>query len=157
MKTPGSANILVTGGAGFIGSNFIRYVLEETGFGGRLVNYDKLTYAGNLMSLRDIDDRFGGARYFFEKGDIRDRRRVGDIFGKYDINIVVHFAAESHVDRSICGPEDFIETNIDGTFSLLEAARQFWGKRGDVRFHHIGTDEVYGSLGESGRFSETTP
>ncbi len=152
-----SARILVTGGAGFIGANFIRYVLEKTGFEGKLVNYDKLTYAGNLMSLQDIDGRFGGDRYFFEKGDICDYRKVEEVFRKYDVDTIVHFAAESHVDRSICGPKDFIDTNINGTFNLLEAARQFWGGRSDVKFHHISTDEVYGSLGETGSFYETTP
>ena len=157
MSMFGSAHILVTGGAGFIGSNFIRYVLEETGFEGRLVNYDKLTYAGNPMSLAGISEKFGGSRYFFECGDICDYRRIEEVFRKYDINVVVHFAAESHVDRSIYGPKDFIETNINGTFSLLEAARRSWGSRGDVRFHHISTDEVYGSLGETGFFSEATP
>jgi len=122
-----------------------------------LVNYDKLTYAGNLMNLGDIDRQFGGTSYFFERGDIRDFENVQSVFKKYSINIVVHFAAESHVDRSIFGPKDFIETNINGTFSLLEAARHFWTGRKDVRFHHISTDEVYGSLGEKGFFYETTP
>lgn len=152
-----TARILVTGGAGFIGANFIRHVLEKTGFEGCIVNYDKLTYAGNLMSLQDIDKRFGGGRYFFERGDICDYKSVEEVFRKYGVNVVVHFAAESHVDRSICGPKDFIETNINGTFNLLEAARQSWGGRDDVRFHHISTDEVYGSLGETGFFYEATP
>jgi len=152
-----SANILVTGGAGFIGSNFIRYVLQKTDFKGTIVNYDKLTYAGNLMNLADIDRKFGGRQYAFERGDIRDFDRVHELFNKHHISIVVHFAAESHVDRSIFGPKDFVETNINGTFSLLEAARQSWGTRQDVRFHHISTDEVYGSLGETGYFVESTP
>ncbi|HEX8948938.1 MAG TPA: GDP-mannose 4,6-dehydratase, partial [Dissulfurispiraceae bacterium] len=152
-----TANILVTGGAGFIGANFIRYVLGKTDFRGRLVNYDKLTYAGNLTSLEDIDAEFGGNRYFFERGDICDFERVAAVFEKHHINAVVHFAAESHVDRSIYGPKDFIDTNIHGTFNLLEAARRAWSGMKDVKFHHISTDEVYGSLGETGRFYETTP
>jgi dTDP-glucose 4,6-dehydratase len=152
-----AANILVTGGAGFIGSNFIRYVFERTDFKGSLVNYDKLTYAGNLMNLADIDEKFGGRRYVFEQGDILDYEKVEEVFSKYRINVVVHFAAESHVDRSIYGPKDFVETNINGTFSLVEAARLHWAGRGDVRFHHISTDEVFGSLGDTGYFSETTP
>jgi dTDP-glucose 4,6-dehydratase len=152
-----SANILVTGGAGFIGSNFIRYLFEKTDFHGTLVNCDKLTYAGNLLNLSDIDEKFGGKSYFFVRGDIRDYEKIKDVFDKYHISVVVHFAAESHVDRSIFGPKDFIETNVNGTFALLEAARQFWGDRRDVRFHHISTDEVYGSLGDTGYFYETTP
>jgi len=152
-----SAKILVTGGAGFIGSNFIRSVLAKPDFSGVVVNYDKLTYAGNLLNLADIEKTLGGKRYFFERGDICDYAKVSSVLEKYGITIVVHFAAESHVDRSIFGPKDFVETNINGTFSLLEAARRFWGARGGVRFHHISTDEVYGSLGETGAFFETTP
>ncbi len=152
-----SANLLVTGGAGFIGSNFIRYVFEKTGFKGTLVNYDKLTYAGNLMNLVDIDGKFGNKNYFFERGDINDYENVKKILTKYAITVVVHFAAESHVDRSIFGPKEFIETNVNGAFTMLEASRQHWANRQDVRFHHISTDEVYGSLGESGYFFETTP
>ena len=149
--------ILVTGGAGFIGSNFIRYVLTATGFRGSIVNFDKLTYAGNLASLEDIDRTLGGKRYFFERGDVCDPRRIEDVLRKYSVPIVVHFAAESHVDRSIHGPADFIETNINGTFRLLEAVRSAWQGRQDVRFHHVSTDEVYGSLGETGSFFENTP
>lgn len=154
-------NILVTGGAGFIGCNFIRILLSKTDdFHGRIVNFDNLTYAGNLYSLGDIEKRFSGTRYFFEKGDIADKHKVEEIFRKYDIDTVVHFAAESHVDRSILGPEIFIKTNVTGTFVLLESAKNFWNKAGfsqqDTLFHHISTDEVYGSLGKSGRFSETT-
>ncbi len=154
---PEKSNILVTGGAGFIGSNFIRYVLERTGFRGTIVNYDKLTYAGNLLNLDDTEKKFGGKSYFFERGDVCDYEKVKEIISKYGISIIVHFAAESHVDRSIFGPKDFIETNINGTFSLLEAARQLWAGRQDTRFHHISTDEVYGSLGDTGYFTETTP
>jgi dTDP-glucose 4,6-dehydratase len=162
-------NILVTGGCGFIGCNFIRFLLEKTpGFTGRIINFDALTYAGNPESLRDIEGRFGGAgsapngaRYFFERGDICDRPLVESVFKKYDIDTVVHFAAESHVDRSILGPEAFVKTNITGTFTLLDTARNYWlrpagGLRPDALFHHISTDEVFGSLGETGRFTETT-
>ena len=154
---PASANILVTGGAGFIGSNFIRYVFEKTDFSGTIVNYDKLTYAGNLLNLTEIEKKFSGGKYYFERGDIRDYEKVKEVVEKFNINIIVHFAAESHVDRSIFGPKDFVETNINGTFSLLETARHLWKGRTDVRFHHISTDEVYGSLGETGYFFETTP
>jgi len=147
-------NILVTGGAGFIGSNFIRFLLNKAeGFSGKIINLDLLTYAGNLMSLDSIKD---DPRYFFEHGDIRDRKFVDAVFNKYEIDTVVHFAAESHVDRSILGPETFITTNIMGTFTLLDAARNYWKERQDVLFHHISTDEVYGSLGETGYFTEET-
>lgn len=149
-------NILVTGGAGFIGSNFIRYAFEKAGFKGRLVNLDKLTYAGNPENLADIARAYKG-RYVFVKGDICDFRLVGRLFTKYKFDTVVNFAAESHVDRSIFGPRDFVETNIHGTFSLLEAARSVWAGRKGVRFHHVSTDEVYGSLGATGKFKETTP
>jgi dTDP-glucose 4,6-dehydratase len=155
-------NILVTGGVGFIGSNFIRYLLEKApGFSGRVINLDALTYAGNPASLADIEIRYGGptARYVFEKGDIGDGPRVEALFRKYDIDTVVHFAAESHVDRSISGPGAFIKTNVGGTFTLLEAARKAWeepggGSRPGTLFHHVSTDEVYGSLGEEGYFTE---
>ncbi len=152
-----SSSILVTGGAGFIGSNFIRYILANPHFKGSVINFDKLTYAGNLMSLLDVERTFGGSRYYFEHGDICDPERVRDVFIKHQIGAVVHFAAESHVDRSIFGPKDFIHTNITGTFVLLEMCRELWSGRRDVRFHHISTDEVYGSLGDTGRFHETTP
>ena len=153
---PRSANILVTGGAGFIGSNFIRYAFAKTDFKGTIVNYDKLTYAGNLLNLTDIEEKFGGKNYFFERGDILDYEKVKQVVTKFKINIIVHFAAESHVDRSIFGPKDFVETNINGTFNLIEVCRQLWTGRSDVRFHHISTDEVYGSLGDTGFFYETT-
>jgi dTDP-glucose 4,6-dehydratase len=156
-------NILITGGAGFIGCNFIRVLLEKTpGFSGRIINLDVLTYAGNAGSLADIQKKFGGQRYCFERGDICDRQLVESLFRKYDIDTVVHFAAESHVDRSIIGPEAFVKTNVMGTFTLLDAARNAWKDangvmRSDALFHHISTDEVYGSLGDSGFFTETTP
>jgi dTDP-glucose 4,6-dehydratase len=150
-------NILVTGGCGFIGSNFVRLLLgSERSF--KLVNLDKLTYAGNLANLADLAD---DPRYSFVKGDICDRALVDRIFADYAIDTVVHFAAESHVDRSIDGPGEFIKTNILGTFTLLEAARASWladGKAADgKRFLHVSTDEVYGSLGDTGYFTETTP
>ncbi len=154
-------NILVTGGCGFIGSNFIRFLLEDTEFSGRIVNVDKLTYAGNLDNLADISLNFSKDRYCFERLDICDLKRVEGIFEKHNIDTIVHFAAESHVDRSISGPEEFIQTNIMGTFNLLEVARKFWLKKGNdlgnFLFHHVSTDEVYGSLGDTGFFYENTP
>lgn len=150
-------NVLVTGGAGFIGSNFIRYLLDDEGFTGRVINLDALTYAGNPDSLADVEACFGGSRYFFEKADVCDRDAVERIFRTYGIDAVTHFAAESHVDRSIHGPEAFIRTNVMGTFTLLDAARGAWKGRDDVLFHHVSTDEVYGSLGDTGYFTEETP
>jgi len=147
-------NILITGGAGFIGSNFIRYLLTKTNFDGKIVNFDKLTYAGNLQNLEDLAN---DARYVFVKGDICCVDSLKQTFEKYNIDTVVHFAAESHVDRSILGPADFINTNILGTFNLLETARNFWKDFDGKLFHHVSTDEVFGSLGESGYFTETTP
>ena len=154
-------NILVTGGAGFIGVNFIRFLFRETvekpDFKGRIINLDSLTYAGNAGSLKEINEKFGGSRYFFEHGDICDRAFLESLFKKHEIDTVVHYAAESHVDRSILGPEAFIKTNVMGTFTLLDVARNAWKDKKDVLFHHISTDEVYGSLGETGYFTETTP
>ncbi len=150
-------NILVTGGAGFIGSNFIRYLFNDTDFRGRIVNYDKLTYAGNLANLSDIAEKYQGKRYFFIKGDICDANKVSNTFKKFNIDTIVHFAAESHVDRSILGPEYFIKTNIEGTFTLLKSALNFWKNDKGFRFHHVSTDEVYGSLGARGYFYENTP
>lgn len=146
-------NLLVTGGCGFIGSNFIRYLLEETSFSGRIINVDNLTYAGNLNSLDDIQ-RNHSDRYCFEKADVCDPAAINKIFKRHGIDSVCHFAAESHVDRSITTPEIFIDTNVKGTFTLLEAARSQDGFR---LFHHVSTDEVYGSLGKTGFFTETTP
>ena len=150
-------NILVTGGAGFIGSNFVRYVFNNTDFTGRIINLDKLTYAGNIENLSDIEMKFGGKNYFFQHGDICNAEMLETLFAKYEIDTVVHFAAESHVDRSIHGPAEFMNTNIMGTFNLLETARKFWNGKDGFLFHHISTDEVYGSLGETGYFMETTP
>ena len=150
-------NLLVTGGAGFIGSNFIRRLLKTEDFTGRIINIDKLTYAGNLENLFDVEGSYGGSRYFFERVDICDIEAVRSVFERYQVDTAVHFAAESHVDRSIFGPREFLETNIMGTFSVLECAREFWKGREDVLFHHVSTDEVYGSLGDSGYFYEHTP
>jgi len=149
--------ILVTGGAGFIGCNLIRHLLGPLGFQGTIVNLDALTYAGNLESLGDIAQSWGKTRYCFERVDIRDVSAVRAVFERNQPDAVIHLAAESHVDRSILGPRDFLETNVLGTFNLLEAARASWKDRKDVLFHHVSTDEVYGSLGESGAFRETTP
>jgi len=155
-------SLLVTGGAGFIGSNFIHYLFTRKDFAGIVVNLDKLTYAGNLESLSEIETEYGiegKNRYFFHEVDICDFEKVEELFLKYNIDMVVHFAAESHVDRSIHGPKDFVQTNIMGTFTLLEVARKLWSNknRSEVLFHHVSTDEVYGSLGESGYFYEHTP
>ncbi len=149
-------NILITGGAGFIGSNFIRHTFDSD-FDGRIINVDKLTYAGNLENLQAVKSRYGGKRYFFERADIGEYETIRELIRRYHIDTVVHFAAESHVDRSIYGPKEFMQTNILGTFSLLEAVRERWSERDDVLFHHISTDEVYGSLGSDGFFYEHTP
>jgi dTDP-glucose 4,6-dehydratase len=157
-------NILVTGGAGFIGTNFVRRALAKLPEC-RLVNLDKLTYAGNINNLSGLE---ADSRYRFIQGDICDAELVEKIFAEEGIDTVVHFAAESHVDRSIEGPSTFIRTNILGTFTLLESARKAWmsgHEGGDLkpqketgpRFLHVSTDEVYGSLGETGLFTETTP
>ena len=148
-------NVLVTGGAGFIGSNFVHFLFAQSNFSGTVVNLDKLTYAGNLDNIADIQKEYGRTRYHFEQIDINNYDKVLKVFQKYDIDTVVHFAAESHVDRSITGPKEFIHTNIVGTFNLLEAARVHWKDREDVLFHHVSTDEVYGSL-EEGYFYEDT-
>jgi len=147
-------NMLVTGGCGFIGANFIRYLLSESDYNGRIINVDKLTYAGNPENLADVETEFQN-RYVFIKADICDAARMNALFNEYEIDSVCHFAAESHVDRSIVQPDAFIQTNIVGTFNLLEAARG--RQRRMEKFHHISTDEVYGSLGREGYFTETTP
>lgn len=147
-------NLLITGGAGFIGSNVIHHLIGQSEIK-KLVNMDALTYAGHLENLKGLEDK---DRYFFEHADLRDKRKVLDIVRTHDITHVMHLAAESHVDRSITGPDDFIETNVLGTFHLLEACRCTWGSElGDKRFHHVSTDEVYGTLGPEGAFSETSP
>ncbi len=147
--------ILVTGGAGFIGSALVRHLIARTEHD--VLVLDNLTYAGNLASLAAVD---GHARYRFARADIRDRSAVLDVFASFAPDAVMHLAAESHVDRSIDGPAEFITTNVVGTYVLLEAALDHWRRRGahadDFRFHHISTDEVFGALSETGRFTETT-
>ena len=154
-------NILVTGGAGFIGSNFVPYFVENNE-DYHLVNLDALTYAGNLENVKEVENHL---RYTFVKGDICDRDFIDNLFQEYQFHDVIHFAAESHVDNSISGPEAFIKTNVLGTFNLLDAARKLWMNGPNeykdtfksARFHHVSTDEVYGTLGETGLFEETTP
>ena len=147
-------NLLVTGGCGFIGANFIRFLLDQPDFTGRIVNADCLTYAGNPENLADIE-KTAGSRYTFVNADICDRQKMDRIFEDQAIDTVCHFAAESHVDRSIAAPDAFIRTNINGTFTLLEICKGMGSRL--RRFHHISTDEVYGSLGKDGYFHEDTP
>ncbi len=144
-------NILVTGGAGFIGSAFIRYLLKKVPeYKGTCLNYDLLTYAGNLQNLQEVSN---DPRYRFYQGDIKNEAFVEHLCRENEIDTLIHFAAESHVDRSILGPQAFIETNILGTFHLLEVARRL----PHIHFHHVSTDEVYGCLGNEGSFTESTP
>ena len=155
-------NILVTGGAGFIGSNFVHHMLKNHDY--NIINIDALTYAGNLDTLRDVEN---DPRYTFVKADIRDRAALTEIFETYDIDTVVNFAAESHVDRSITEPEIFLTTNVIGTQTLLDVAKRFWklapddkyarDYRDGVKYLQVSTDEVYGALGKTGMFEETTP
>lgn len=155
-------NILITGGAGFIGSQFVKLMLEKYDY--NIINLDLLTYAGNLENLKDIEDK---KNYTFIKGDICDKVLVNEIFKKYEIDTVVNFAAESHVDRSIENPEIFLITNILGTQNLLENAKKYWKLtpedkysreyKDGVKYLQVSTDEVYGALGEEGMFTETTP
>ncbi len=154
-------NLLVTGGAGFIGSNLIHHLIDRPEIS-RLVNLDCLTYAGHLANLENVSVR---PNYIFEKVDLRDKLEVVRVVQQHAITHVMHLAAESHVDRSITGPGDFVSTNIVGTFNLLEACRGFWlnpksriqNPESNCRFHHVSTDEVYGSLGATGFFTEATP
>lgn len=156
--------ILVTGGAGFIGSNFIHYLLEHRSDVETLVNLDRLTYAGNLENLVNAES---DSRYHFVKGDVRDQELAERLFQAYEFDTVVHFAAESHVDRSIMEPEIFLTTNIIGTQTLLDTAKRHWNLnpedkhsreyRPGVRYLQVSTDEVYGALGKTGMFTETTP
>jgi len=147
-------NLLITGGAGFIGSNLIHHVIDDPRIA-KLVNLDCLTYAGHLANLEAVSKH---PKYVFEKVDLRDKAATLRVVEQHGITHVMHLAAESHVDRSITGPGDFISTNIIGTFNLLEACRGFWGANlADKKFHHVSTDEVYGSLGATGLFTETTP
>lgn len=155
-------NLLVTGGAGFIGSNFVKYILEETDY--NLINLDKLTYAGHRENLTEVESH---PRYLFVQGDICDRKLLQELFERQEIDAVVNFAAESHVDRSIESPEVFLMTNILGTQALLDTAREFWrldrqdarcrDYRSGVKFLQVSTDEVYGSLGKEGLFTESSP
>ncbi len=147
-------SILVTGGCGFIGANFIRYLLEDAEYDGIVVNLDKLTYAGNPENLAGLEERFG-SRYRFVEADICDAAAVEAVFQRHAVDAVCHFAAESHVDRSIVAPDAFVRTNVNGTFTLLEAARRH--RERTVLFHHVSTDEVFGSLGPAGFFTESTP
>ena len=149
--------VIVTGGAGFIGSAVCRYLIASTNWS--VINFDKLTYAANLASLASVAE---SSRYNFVRGDIADRSSVRELFATVHPDAVLNLAAESHVDRSIDSADDFIHTNITGTFVLLEEARRFWEtldpqKRATFRFHHVSTDEVFGELGPTGRFTETTP
>ena len=149
--------ILITGGAGFIGSALVRYIIKNTG--DSVVNLDKLTYAGNLESLQSVD---GNKQYFFEQVDICDKVELKRVFTEHKPSAVMHLAAESHVDRSIDSPDEFIQTNVVGTYCMLEAAREYWLNLDDeqrrvFRFHHISTDEVYGDLeGDVDLFTEET-
>ena len=154
-------NLLITGGAGFIGSNLIQHVIDDAKVS-KLVNLDCLTYAGRLENLEKVAKH---PKYVFEKVDLRDKTATARVVEQHGITHVMHLAAESHVDRSITGPADFIATNITGTFNLLEACRGFWlspesrirNPELSFRFHHVSTDEVYGSLGATGYFTEATP
>lgn len=147
-------NLLITGGAGFIGSNVIHHVIDRPEVT-KLVNLDCLTYAGHLANLTKVSKH---PKYKFEKVDLRDKNETLRVVKQYQITHVMHLAAESHVDRSISGPGDFIHTNVTGTFHLLEACRACWESASQaVRFHHVSTDEVFGSLGPTGFFTETTP
>ena len=149
-----SKTILITGGAGFIGSHVIRLFVNNY-HKYKIVNLDKLTYAGNLENLRDVEK---ASNYVFEKGDIVDRQFIEKLFAKYNFDGVIHLAAESHVDRSITNPMEFIMTNVVGTVNLLNAAKNSWqGNEEGKLFYHVSTDEVYGSLGDTGLFLETTP
>ena len=144
-------NILVTGAAGFIGSNFVEYMINHEKEK-NIVVLDKLTYAGNLQNLKKVMDKIT-----FIKGDICDFELIKEILNKYKINGIIHFAAESHVDNSIKNPFVFTQTNVIGTHVLLEATRQIWGEGSENKFLHISTDEVYGTLGEEGYFTEQSP
>ncbi len=147
-------NLLVTGGAGFIGVNFIRWLFDQKDCPARIVNVDKLTYAGNPLSLLDVAEQ-AGERYVFVKADVCDADRMKDVVAKYQIDAIAHFAAESHVDRSIVAPDEFVRTNVVGTYTLLQVAREHAGQI--KLFHHVSTDEVFGTLGPRGYFTEDTP
>jgi len=149
-----SKTIIITGGAGFIGSHVVRlFVNKYPSY--KIINLDALTYAGNLENLRDIED---AANYYFEKANILDTTEIVKVFDNYQPDGIIHLAAESHVDRSILSPLDFVYTNVIGTVNLLNTAKNFWNKNYEGKlFYHISTDEVYGALGETGFFTEKTP
>ena len=147
--------VLVTGGAGFIGCNLVRHLLESDPTL-RVINLDALTYAGSLTNLEGLEQRFLD-RYRFVRANINDKDTIQDLLVEEEIDTLIHLAAESHVDRSITNPSEFLETNVMGTFVLLDSALRVWKDRTDVRFHHVSTDEVFGSLGEDGLFTEETP
>jgi dTDP-glucose 4,6-dehydratase len=149
-----SKSILITGGAGFIGSHVVRlFVIKYPEY--KIINLDALTYAGNLENLKDIDQ---SSNYYFEKVNILDADKLQEVFEKHGITDVIHLAAESHVDRSIVSPLDFVYTNIIGTVNLLNTARRYWKEDYSKHlFYHVSTDEVYGALGDEGLFTETTP
>ncbi len=154
--------VVITGGAGFIGANFIHFLFGNPAFSGKLLNIDKLTYAGNRESLRDIESRYGESRYFFVQADICDTAQIAALLESFQPDTIINFAAESHVDRSIDAPMQFINTNLVGTASLLEASLKYYRSLSEAdkqgfRFHHVSTDEVFGSLGISGAFTESTP
>jgi len=150
-------NLLISGGAGFIASNFIYYLLEELKFNGKIINVDILTKSSNLNNLNPIAREYGSSRYFFVEKDINDKLGMDNVIKNYEVDTIVHFASETHVDTSIESPDEFIKTNIVGTYTLLEVARKNWKDRKDVLFHFINTDEVFGELKDEGQFYETTP
>jgi len=154
--------VIVTGGAGFIGANYLHTLFADPSFTGKILNIDKLTYAGNLESLQDLEAKYGNSRYFFEQADICDAPKMNEIMHQFQPDTIVHFAAESHVDRSIDGPMEFVQTNLVGTATLLNSALEYYRTLDEeakkhFRFHNVSTDEVFGSLGENGMFTEETP
>ena len=154
--------VIVTGGAGFIGANYLHTLFADPSFTGKILNIDKLTYAGNLESFQDLEAKYGNSRYFFEQADICDAQKMKELLHQFKPDTIVHFAAESHVDRSIDGPMEFVQTNLVGTATLLNAAWEYFRTleeeaKKHFRFHNVSTDEVFGSLGEQGMFTEETP
>ena len=154
--------VIVTGGAGFIGANYLHTLFADPSFTGKILNIDKLTYAGNLESFQDLEAKYGNSRYFFEQADICDAEKMKELIHQFKPDTIVHFAAESHVDRSIDGPMEFVQTNLVGTATLLNAALEYFRTLEEeakkrFRLHNVSTDEVFGSLGEQGMFTEETP